>query len=139
MSRVPLKSASPKATEAKSTSLKPTDAELAILQVLWRKGPSTLKEVSDEVISSMSYSTVQKFIHIMTEKGSIKAEPLKYAWRYSAAHSEEEVQKHLVSSLLKKAFGGSPSKLLMQALASNKTSPEELAAIKRLCEQHKKA
>jgi len=139
VSRVPARPASAKAVEAPATSPKPTDAELAILQVLWRKGPCTARALHEEVTSSIGYTTVQKFLQIMTEKGLVQAEHLKYAWRYRATYSEDEVQQHLVSALLKKAFGGSPSKLLMQALASNKTSSEELAAIKRLCEQHKRS
>ena len=135
MSRAPSKSA-PKAASVQSGPPKPTDAELAILQVLWRKGPSTLSEVVGEVDSA--YTTVQKFLQIMTEKGLVQVEPAKYAWRYKAAQSEDEVQQNLVKALLKKAFGGSPVKLLMQALASNKVTPEELAALKRLCEKHKK-
>lgn len=137
MSRVPAKTASAKAVEAPATRAKPTDAELAILQVLWRKGPSTLSEVHEE-IATMGYTTVQTFLKIMREKGLVQADRLKYAWRYKAAYTEDEVQRHLVSTLLTKAFGGSPAKLLMQALASNKTSSEEIAAIRRLCEQHKK-
>jgi predicted transcriptional regulator len=99
-----------------------------------------MREVYEEVVPTLKYSitTVGKYLQIMTEKGLVQAEQNAYAWRYRATYSEEQVQRHLASTLLKKAFGGSPLRLINQLLASNKTSAEELAAIKRLCDQHKK-
>jgi predicted transcriptional regulator len=117
---------------------KPTDAELAILRVLWAKGPSTVREVY-EVMSkgrSLAYTTTLKLLQIMTEKGLTIREDRGQQHLYRSTHSEEATQRRLVGDLLERAFGGSTSQLVMQALASKKTSPEELRAIRRLLATH---
>ena len=111
---------------------KPTDAELAILQALWQKGPSTVKEVQERLEEGTGYTTVLKFLQIMAEKGLVRRDESQRAHVYEAAVSESDTQDRLVTALLKKAFGGSASKLVMQALNSKKASPEELAEIRRL-------
>ncbi len=111
---------------------KPTDAELAILQALWRKGPSTVKEVQEQMEEGTGYTTVLKFLQIMAEKGLVRRDESQRAHVYEAAVSESATQEQLVTALLKKAFGGSTSKLVMQALASKKASADELAEIRRL-------
>ena len=137
MSRVRLKSVSSNGTAKPLASLKPTDIELAILQVLWRKGPCVLGEIHNE-IPRVPYTVVRRYLQLMVEKGMVRTEQPVRHLRYEAVHSEDDMQKHLASTLLKKVFGGSPLKFLNQFLASNRTTPEELAAIKRLCDQHKK-
>jgi BlaI family transcriptional regulator, penicillinase repressor len=114
---------------------KPTDAELAILQVLWRKKVATVKGVQEELGAQTGYTTVLKFLQIMTEKGLVRRNESQRAHVYEATLSEDDTQQQLVSGLLKKAFGGSTSKLVMQALASRKASPKELAEIRRLIAQ----
>ncbi|HSI14758.1 MAG TPA: BlaI/MecI/CopY family transcriptional regulator [Chthoniobacter sp.] len=111
---------------------KPTDAELAILQALWRGGPSTVKEVQERMEEGTGYTTVLKFLQIMAEKGLVRRNEEQRAHVYEAAVSEADTQDRLVTALLKKAFGGSTSKLVLQALASKKASPDELAEIRRL-------
>ena len=111
---------------------KPTDAELAILQALWRGGPSTVKEVQERMEQGTGYTTVLKFLQIMAEKGLVRRNEEQRAHVYEAAVSEADTQDRLVTALLKKAFGGSTSKLVLQALASKKASPDELAEIRRL-------
>jgi predicted transcriptional regulator len=111
---------------------KPTDAELAILQALWRGGPSTVKEVQERMEEGTGYTTVLKFLQIMAEKGLVRRNEEKRAHVYEAAVSEADTQDRLVTALLKKAFGGSTSKLVLQALASKKASPDELVEIRRL-------
>lgn len=111
---------------------KPTDAELAILQALWRGGPSTVKEVQERMEEGTGYTTVLKFLQIMAEKGLVRRNEAQRAHVYEAAVSEADTQDRLVTALLKKAFGGSTSKLVLQALASKKASPDELAEIRRL-------
>ena len=113
---------------------KPTDAELAILRVLWDKGPCTVRHVY-EVLSkgrSLAYTTTLKLLQIMTEKGLTTREALGQQHVYRARHSEDETQRRLVRDLLERAFAGSTSKLVMQALATRKTSSKELRAIRRL-------
>lgn len=111
---------------------KPTDAELAILQALWQKGPSTVKEVQERLEAGTGYTTVLKFLQIMAEKGLVRRDESQRAHVYEAAVSESDTQDRLATALLKKAFGGSTSKLVVQALTSKEASPEELAEIRRL-------
>jgi predicted transcriptional regulator len=114
---------------------KPTDAELAILQILWSNGPSTVKDVLDRLEPGTGYTTALKFLQIMTVKGLVRRNESQRAHVYEAARSEDQTQRQLVTGLLKKAFGGSASKLVMQALATQKASPQELAEIRRLVAQ----
>lgn len=118
---------------------KPTDAELAILQVLWRRGTATVKEVQEEMGNGAGYTTVLKFLQIMTEKGLARRNESQRAHVYEAVASEDDTQQQLLTGLLKRAFGGSTSKLVMQALASKRASRKELAEIRQLIEQLSKS
>src|ERR1700730_13812390 len=118
---------------------KPTDAELAILRVLWEQGPSTVRQVYN-VLSrgrSLGYTTALKLLQIMTEKGLTTREEQGQHHLYRARHAKEETQRRLVGDLLERAFGGSTSKLVMQALATKRASPEEVREIRRLLTAHK--
>jgi predicted transcriptional regulator len=116
---------------------RPTDAELQILRVLWRRGPSTVREVHEEIRRERStgYTTVLKLLQIMTEKGLVTREDLGRAHVYQAAQSEEHAQRGLVRDLLDRAFEGSAQKLILHALTTRKASPEELAEIRRLLDR----
>lgn len=110
----------------------PTDAELAILRVLWARGPSTVREVHEALQDGTGYTTVLKFMQIMTEKGLVVRDESQRAHVYSARATQQKTQRQLVTDLVDRAFGGSPAQLAMQALSSKKTSPEELAELRRL-------
>jgi predicted transcriptional regulator len=116
---------------------RPTDAELAILRVLWERGPSTVRQVHDVLSADRQagYTTVLKLLQIMTEKGLVERDESSRTHIYVPRYSEEHTQRQLVGDLLDRAFGGSAMKLVMQALAARKSSPEELAEIRRLIEQ----
>ena len=120
---------------------RPTDAELAILRVLWARGPATVREVHEHLASetgrSLAYTTTLKLLQIMTEKGLTTREDFGQQHRYRARQTERATQRRLVGDLLERAFGGSMSQLVMQALASKKTPPEEIRAIRRLLESYK--
>src|ERR1044071_8404949 len=120
---------------------RPTDAELAILRVLWARGPATVREVHEHLASetgrSLAYTTTLKLLQIMTEKGLTTREDFGQQHLYRARHSEQVMQRRLVGDLLERAFGGSTSQLVMQALATKKTTPEELKAIRRLLDGYK--
>jgi predicted transcriptional regulator len=113
---------------------KPTDSELAILRVLWRRGPSTVRAVFDDLNEAQKtgYTTVLKMLQIMTEKGLVKRDETERSHVYQPASSEEKVQRQLVGHLLERAFGGSAQQLVLQALSAKKASPAELAEIRRL-------
>lgn len=113
---------------------RPTDSELAILRVLWRLGPSTVRDVHDVLRKNRptGYTTVLKLLQIMTEKGLVTRDEQERAHVYIAAQTEDAAQRNLVSDLVDRAFDGSARKLILQALASQRTTPEEIQEIRRL-------
>lgn len=113
---------------------RPTDAELAILRVLWRRGPSTVKEVHDELSrrAPAAYTTTLKQLQIMTEKELVTRDESQRAHLYTARLPEEQTQTQLVRDLLDRAFEGSASRLVLRALSSRPASAEELAEIRQL-------
>ena len=116
---------------------RPTDAELAILRVLWSRGPSTVRQVLDALAEQRGtgYTTVLKLLQIMTDKGLVARDETDRSHIYHARYSEADTQRQLVDDLLDRAFGGSARQLVMSALSSRKTSRRELAEIRRLIEQ----
>jgi len=118
---------------------RPTDAELALLRVLWTRGPSTVRQVH-EVVSAKrptGYTTVLKVLQIMTEKGLVERDERARTHVYRAKLSAAETQRQLVGDLVDRAFGGSAAALVMQALAARRATPEELAEIRRLLDERK--
>ena len=113
---------------------RPTDAELLILRVLWAQGASTVREVHDVLAEhrSLAYTTTLKLLQIMTAKGLTTREAQGRVHRYRPSLAEDETQRRLVDDLLERAFGGSASKLVMQALATQPASPDEIKEIRRL-------
>ena len=113
---------------------RPTDAELAILRVLWARGPSTVRHVLDALNEGRvtGYTTVLKLLQIMTDKGLTTRESLGLQHVYTARRTEQDTQRQLVKDLLDRAFAGSTSQLVMQALATTTASPAELREIRRL-------
>jgi predicted transcriptional regulator len=116
---------------------RPTDAELAILRVLWSRGPSTVRQVHEALSRDREtgYTTVLKLMQIMTEKGLVERDESERTHVYQARFTQEATQQRLVSDLLDKAFGGSASQLVMQALAAKPASADELAQIRRLLDE----
>ena len=116
---------------------RPTDAELAILNVLWERGPSSVRDVHDALSAEQNtgYTTVLKLLQIMTEKGLVVRDESQRAHIYEARYSEQRTQRQLLADLMERAFGGSPAKLVMQALASKRTSVEELDAIREILDR----
>jgi BlaI family transcriptional regulator, penicillinase repressor len=117
--------------------LRPTDAELAILRVLWRRGPSTVRQVHESLSRDREtgYTTVLKLMQIMNEKGLVERDESERTHVYHAKFTEEQTQQRLVDDLLEKAFGGSASQLVMRALSAREASADELAQIRRLLDE----
>jgi BlaI family transcriptional regulator, penicillinase repressor len=120
-----------------SKTPKPTDAELAILRVLWERGASTVRQVHEVVAAgrALAYTTTLKLLQIMTEKGLVRRQELGRGHLYQARYGEEETQRRLVDDLLDRAFGGSAAKLVLQALAATRATPEERRQIRDLLEK----
>lgn len=116
---------------------RPTDAELAILRVLWERGESTVREVQEglDLRRPAGYTTVLKQLQIMTEKGLVRRDETERAHVYRASLAREATETQLVGDLLDRAFGGSASRLVLRALASTPASAEEIAQIRKLLEK----
>lgn len=116
----------------------PTDAELAILNVLWRRGRATVREVYDDLYREAGggYTTALKMLQIMHSKGLVQRSREGLAHVYYAVVERSETQRELVSDLVTRAFDGSPSKLVLQALGgAPKATREELQAIVELIQR----
>ena len=119
---------------------KPTEAELAILRVLWQRGPSTVRQVNEALnqVKKTGYTTVLRFMQIMLEKGLVSRDEAPYAHVYEARLPKEHTQRTLVADLLDRAFEGSMSRLLLQALSSRKATPEELSEIRKVLKDYER-
>ncbi|GAB3903461.1 BlaI/MecI/CopY family transcriptional regulator [Larkinella knui] len=114
--------------------MKPTESELEILQVLWAKGPSTVRQVNEQLSQGreVGYTTTLKLMQIMHEKGLLSRTEEGRYHIYQALIGEEETQQHLLDRFVDTAFRGSAMKLVMQALGTSKATPQELAELQRL-------
>ncbi len=113
----------------------PTDAELQILQVLWRLGPTTVRAVHEALASASAYTTTLKTMQIMAEKGLVSRDESQRSHVYTAAVGAEATERRLVGELVAKAFDGSAARLAMRALSSGRASREELAEVRSLLER----
>ena len=120
---------------------RPTDAELAILRVLWESGPSTVRHVHDALSEAREtgYTTTLKLMQIMAEKGLVARDQSSRTHLYSAKLPQHHTQRQFVTDMIAKVFGGSSAQLVMHALSSHAASKEELAEIKELIETQKDA
>jgi len=121
----------------KSKLPKPTEAELSILRVLWRQGPSTVREILDQINPGQQtgYTTVLKISQIMFEKGLLDRDERQRSHVYRPRLTEEQTQRQVVGHLLDRVFSGSACKLVIQALAVKKATPTELAEIRKLLDE----
>lgn len=113
----------------------PTDAELAILRVLWTQGPATVREVQDHLETDQGYTTVLKHLQIMLDKGLVTRDESGRAHVYAPAIAEADTQRRLVRDLLDRAFDGSARQLVMRALSTEGISREELGRVRDLLNQ----
>lgn len=116
----------------------PTDAELAILRVLWDREPCTVRDVHAALAAAgkeVAYTTVLKMFQVMTEKKLVLRDDRSRAHLYRAATPRPKAQKQLVDNFVERAFGGAAADLVLHALAGRKASPEELSEIRRLLDR----
>lgn len=117
---------------------RPTDAELEILNVLWQRGASTVRDVHQAISRtrpSVGYTTVLKLMQIMAEKELVRRDESQRAHVYEASLAREQTQRQLIGDLLERAFDGSATKLVMQALSAKKASAKELSTIRKMLDE----
>jgi len=116
---------------------RPTAAELEILNVIWKHGPSTVRFVNDKLNKEKStgYTTTLKIMQIMAEKGLLRRDERQRSHLYGAAVPQGRVQKLLLDRLMEQAFGGSALKLVMKALGGHRATPEEISRIRELLDR----
>ncbi|KGJ95362.1 BlaI/MecI/CopY family transcriptional regulator [Colwellia psychrerythraea] len=114
-------------------TVKPTQAELTLLNVLWKMGPATVRQVHEVVSQTQKtgYTTVLKILQIMHDKSLVIRDESNRAHVYAAANSQTQTQSSLIKDLISKAFGGSTSKLVMRAI-DDSTSEQEINDIRQL-------
>jgi BlaI family transcriptional regulator, penicillinase repressor len=122
------------------TTSKPTASELEILQVLWERGPSTVREVHETLSAKrpIGYTSVLKLMQIMTAKGTVRRNEEQRAHVYEAVQPAEKTKRQLAMDVLQRVFDGSASDLMMHALAGRKASKEEIEEMRRLLNEHER-
>jgi predicted transcriptional regulator len=117
---------------------RPTEAELAILRVLWDEGPSTVRCVHDALADrETGYTTTLKLMQIMADKRLVTRDESARTHVYSARVTRRSTQRQLVTDLMERAFGGSAAALVQHALQASPASPEELREIERLIDSYR--
>lgn len=116
------------------SSSQPTDAELALLRVLWEQGPSTVRQVHEAQLRERdsAYTSVLKMLQVMLEKGLVTRDDSERSHVYAAARDRASTQKGLLRDLLDKAFGGSAKELVMAALEEERLDPRSKSKVKEL-------
>jgi BlaI family penicillinase repressor len=124
----------------KQAPQKPTASELEILRVLWTRGPSTVREVHDSLNQkrAMGYTSVLKFLQIMTAKGTVRRNETQRAHVYEACLPAEQTKRQLAGDMLQRVFEGSASQLMMHALAGRRASRQEIDELRRLLDEHER-
>ncbi len=120
--------------------IKPTDSELEILNILWEKGPSTVRDVHEvlERSKEAGYTTTLKLMQIMHDKKLLVRDETARSHVYTANISQQKTQGQLVKKFIDNVFNGSASQLVMQALGNHKANKKELDEIRNLLAEMEK-
>ncbi len=124
----------------KDAIIKPTESELEILNILWQKGPSTVKEVHEQLAATknVGYTTTLKIMQIMLDKQLVNRDASSKIHIYKAAVDKELAQGQMVQRLIETVFNGSAMQMVMQALGNHTATNDELAMIKEYLDQKTK-
>jgi BlaI family transcriptional regulator, penicillinase repressor len=119
---------------------KPTAAELQILQVLWERGPSTVREVHEALQEekALGYTTVLKLMQIMTTKGLVRRDENQRAHVYEAQQPAEKTKRQFAADMLERVFDGSARELMLHALATQRSTREEIEELRNLLDEHER-
>jgi len=123
-----------------ATPQKPTAAELQILQVLWDRGPSTVREVHEALQEekALGYTTVLKLMQIMTTKGLVRRNEDQRAHVYEAQQPAEKTKRQLAADVLERVFDGSARELMLHALAAQRSTRQEIEELRNLLDEHER-
>ena len=118
----------------RESSSQPTEVELQILRILWEQGPSTARQIHNRLAEDRdtNYSTTVKMLSVMLDKKLVKRDESVRPQIYRPTASQRHTQQKILQNLIHKVYDGSAGSLVLQALSSQKASPEELAEIRRL-------
>lgn len=121
----------------RTPSSQPTEVELQILRILWKQGPSTARQIHNQLaeLRDTNYSTTVKMLSVMLDKGLIRRDDSVRPQVFRPAATQRRTQQGMLSDLVNKVYDGSVGSLVLQALASQKASPEELAEIRRMLDE----
>src|SRR3974377_2599944 len=119
---------------------KPTTSELEILQILWERGPSTVRDVHQTLNEKrpLGYTTVLKLMQIMTAKGTVRRNEEQRAHVYEAVQPAEKPKRQFAADVLQRVFDGSASELMMPPLPGRKPSKEEVEELRRLLDDYER-
>ena len=119
---------------------KPTASELEILQILWNRGPSTVREVYETLAEKkpVGYTSVLKLMQIMTAKGTVRRNEEQRAHVYEAVQPAEKTKRQLAADVLQRVFDGSASELMMHALSGRKGSKQEIEELRRMLDEYER-
>jgi BlaI family transcriptional regulator, penicillinase repressor len=118
----------------------PTPSELAILQILWTRGPSTVREIH-EILSkekAVGYTSALKLLQIMTAKGIVKRTEDQRAHIYAANQPAEETKQQFAADVLQRVFRGSASQLMQHALSGKRSSKKEIDELRRMLDEYER-
>lgn len=112
-----------------------TKLELQIMQVIWRRGASSVGEVQEGLEQTLAYTTVQTMLNILERKGKLTRRLKGRAYIYSAAVTESRALTHAVRDLVDRMFGGSTEELVMSLVKSKQLDAEKLAELSERLKQ----
>ena len=123
-----------------ATPQKPTAAELQILQVIWERGPSTVREVHEALREekALGYTTVLKLMQIMTTKGLVRRNEDQRAHVYEAQQPAEKTKRQFAADMLERVFDGSARELMLHALAAQRSTRQEIEELRNLLDEHER-
>jgi predicted transcriptional regulator len=118
--------------------MKPTENELAILNVLWRNGPSTVRTVNTELSKKrkVGYTNTLKMMQIMHEKGMLERDERSRSHVYSPTLDPDVVRRSAIDHMVDTLFEGSAAQLMLQALGNSRPTAEEIEEIRTLLESY---
>jgi BlaI family penicillinase repressor len=130
----------PMTNSANSALQKPTASELEILRVLWTRGPSTVRDVYETLSEkkTVGYTSVLKFLQIMTEKGLVRRNEEQRAHVYEACEPAEKTKRQIAGDVLQRVFEGSARDLMVHALAGRHTSKREIEELREMLDEHER-